>query len=85
MVGALTERNVADSLWALAKLQLSLGDKFPHSFVVKLARQLPPGSTIVTVLCDGGHRSLSKLYSPPFLESRGLAPTGTGAALSFVQ
>jgi cysteine synthase len=39
---------------------------------VHVARQLGPGSTIVTVLCDGGERYASKLYSPTWLESKGL-------------
>jgi cysteine synthase len=39
---------------------------------VKLAKQIGPGHTIVTVLCDGGTRYQSRLYSRPWLESRGL-------------
>ncbi|SCM70385.1 Cysteine synthase [uncultured Pleomorphomonas sp.] len=37
-----------------------------------LARELGPGHTIVTVLCDGGARYASKLYSPAFLRSKNL-------------
>lgn len=37
-----------------------------------LARQLGPGHTIVTVLCDGGARYASKLYNPTFLRSKNL-------------
>jgi cysteine synthase A len=37
-----------------------------------LARQLGPGHTIVTVLCDGGARYASKLYNPAFLRAKGL-------------
>ncbi len=51
---------------------------------VKAARQLGPGHTIVTVLCDGGHRHLSKFHSPEYLEQYGLAPTHEGEDLSFV-
>ena len=40
---------------------------------VKLAKQMGPGHTIVTVLCDGGARYQSKLYNPEFLASKGLA------------
>eukprot|EP01132_Coremiostelium_polycephalum_P006216 gene6216-7741_t len=36
---------------------------------VKLARKLGPGHTIVTVLCDSGHRYTSRLYSKSWLES----------------
>ncbi len=39
---------------------------------VKLARQMGPGHTIVTVLCDFGQRYLSKLWNPAFLEEKGL-------------
>ncbi|CAI9405277.1 Cysteine synthase [Pleomorphomonas sp. T1.2MG-36] len=37
-----------------------------------LARELGPGHTIVTVLCDGGARYASKLYNPAFLRSKNL-------------
>ncbi|MGL4404137.1 MAG: cysteine synthase A, partial [Notoacmeibacter sp.] len=37
-----------------------------------LARQLGPGHTIVTILCDYGHRYQSKVYNPEFLRSKGL-------------
>ena len=39
---------------------------------IRLARDLGPGHTIVTVLCDLGQRYQSKLYNPAFLASRGL-------------
>jgi cysteine synthase A len=39
---------------------------------VRLARELGPGHTIVTVLCDYGSRYQSKLFNPAFLEERGL-------------
>ena len=39
---------------------------------VKLARDLGPGHTIVTILCDYGTRYQSKLYNPDFLNSKGL-------------
>jgi cysteine synthase A len=37
---------------------------------VKLARDLGPGHTIVTILCDYGTRYQSKLYNPDFLKSK---------------
>ncbi|WP_349364439.1 MAG: cysteine synthase A [Roseitalea porphyridii] len=37
-----------------------------------MARELGPGHTIVTILCDYGHRYLSKLYNPAFLREKGL-------------
>lgn len=39
---------------------------------VRLARELGPGHTIVTVLCDSGTRYASKLFNPAFLRSRNL-------------
>lgn len=39
---------------------------------VNLARDLGPGHTIVTILCDYGTRYQSKLYNPDFLKSKGL-------------
>ena len=39
---------------------------------IRLARELGPGHTIVTILCDSGSRYASKLYNPTFLRSRGL-------------
>ncbi len=39
---------------------------------VRLARQLGPGHTIVTILCDYGNRYQSKLFNQVFLENKGL-------------
>ena len=39
---------------------------------IKLARELGPGKTIVTMLCDPGSRYASKLYNAEFLRSKGL-------------
>ncbi len=39
---------------------------------VRLAEQLGPGHTIVTVLCDYGNRYQSKLFNPVFLANRNL-------------
>jgi cysteine synthase A len=39
---------------------------------VRMARDLGPGKTIVTVLCDYGNRYQSKLFNPEFLAGRGL-------------
>jgi cysteine synthase len=39
---------------------------------VRLARELGPGHTIVTVLCDSGTRYASRLFNPEFLRSKGL-------------
>jgi cysteine synthase A len=39
---------------------------------VRLARELGPGHTIVTILCDYGTRYQSKLFNPEFLREKGL-------------
>ncbi len=40
---------------------------------IRLARELGPGHTIVTLLCDSGARYASKLFNPAFLRSKNLA------------
>jgi len=39
---------------------------------IRLAKDLGPGHTIVTILCDGGARYQSKLFNPEFLRSKKL-------------
>ena len=39
---------------------------------IRLAQDLGPGHTIVTILCDQGARYQSKIYNPAFLRERGL-------------
>ena len=39
---------------------------------IHMARDMGPGHTIVTVLCDYGTRYLSKLYNPAFLREKNL-------------
>jgi cysteine synthase A len=39
---------------------------------MRLARELGPGKTIVTILCDSGARYASKLFNPNFLREKGL-------------
>lgn len=41
---------------------------------VRVARELGPGHTIVTVLCDGGGRYYSRLFNPQWLQQKGLQP-----------
>lgn len=38
----------------------------------ELARELGPGHTIVTILCDSGQRYQSKIWNPAFLQEKGL-------------
>jgi cysteine synthase len=39
---------------------------------IRMAKQMGPGHTIVTVLCDYGNRYQSKLFNPQFLREKGL-------------
>ena len=39
---------------------------------IRLAQELGPGKTIVTILCDSGIRYQSKLFNPQFLREKGL-------------
>ncbi len=39
---------------------------------IRLARDLGPGHTIVTILCDYGTRYQSRLFNPEFLRSKRL-------------
>ena len=39
---------------------------------IRMARDMGPGQTIVTILCDYGNRYQSKLYNPAFLKEKGL-------------
>lgn len=43
---------------------------------IRLARELGPGHTIATVLCDYGTRYQSKLFNPEFLREKGLPVPG---------
>jgi cysteine synthase A len=40
---------------------------------VRVARELGPGHTIVTILCDGGAKYQSRLFNPEWLAQKGLA------------
>ncbi len=39
---------------------------------IRLAKELGPGKTIVTILCDSGGRYQSKLFNPAFMRSKNL-------------
>ena len=43
---------------------------------IRMAREMGPGHTIVTVLCDYGNRYQTKLFNPDFLRARGLPVPG---------
>jgi len=39
---------------------------------IRMAKEMGPGHTIVTVLCDSGTRYMSKMFNPAFLKEKGL-------------
>jgi cysteine synthase A len=39
---------------------------------IRMAKELGPGKTIVTILCDGSARYMSKMFNPEFLREKGL-------------
>ena len=52
---------------------------------IRLAKDLGPGHTIVTILCDYGNRYQSKLFNADFLDSKGLPVPGWLKAKSAVK
>ncbi len=58
---------------------------------MRMAKDLGPGHTIVTVLCDYGNRYQSKLFNPAFLREKGLpvppwlVERGAALAVPFIQ
>jgi cysteine synthase len=40
----------------------------------RIAKTLPAGATVVTILCDGGARYMSRLYNPAWLAENSLTP-----------
>ncbi|VDS09377.1 Cysteine synthase [Paracoccus haematequi] len=43
---------------------------------IRMARDMGPGHTIVTILCDFGNRYQTKLFNPDFLRAKGLPVPG---------
>lgn len=72
--------NIPDSellpvLWDLIGLEglyLGASSGINVAGAIRLARQMGPGHTIVTILCDSASRYESKLFNPEFLKSRNL-------------
>lgn len=61
-------------------LCLGLSSGINVAGAVLLARQLGPGSRVVTILCDTGFRYLSTLYNPEWLTAKGLAVDSAGTS-----
>ena len=54
-------------------LCLGLSSGINVAGAIRLARDLGPGKTVVTILCDTGFRYLSSLYNADWLRSKGLS------------
>jgi len=69
-----TDEEMMEALISLADEGLVMGGSTGINVAgaVRLARELGPGRTIVTVLCDYGSRYQSKLFNPAFLKEKGL-------------
>jgi cysteine synthase len=57
-------------------LCLGLSSGINVAGAVRLGRDLGPGSTVVTILCDTGFRYLSSLYNADWLKAKGLPVFG---------
>ena len=64
---------IAYSLLADEGLAVGLSSGVNVAGAIRLARELGPGKTIVTMLCDPATRYQSRLFNPEFLRSKGLA------------
>jgi cysteine synthase len=69
------DQDALDIAFALIEeegLSLGLSSGVNIAGAIKLAREMGPGHTIVTMLCDGAARYQSRLFNPEFLASKGL-------------
>ena len=69
------QESVAQTFRLLEEEGLALGASSGVNVAgaIRLARELGPGKTIVTILCDPAARYQSRLFNPDFLRSKGLA------------
>jgi cysteine synthase A len=74
---------VAMAHWLLHEEGLFLGGSAALNVVgaARVAKTLPPGSVVVTILCDGGDRYRSRLYDDAWLAENGLAVAPDALAL----
>jgi len=70
--------------WLLREEGLFVGGSAALNVVgaARLARTLPEGSIVVTILCDGGERYRSRLWNRSWLTANDVIPTAT--SLSFL-
>ncbi len=69
------DKEALETLFALNQLEgICLGGSsgINVSGAIQMAKDMGPGHTIVTILCDYGQRYQSKVYNPEFLKQKGL-------------
>lgn len=68
------EESVGETFRLLEEEGLALGASSGVNVAgaIRLAREMGPGHTIVTILCDPAARYQSRLFNPAFLRSKGL-------------
>ncbi len=80
-----TDRAMVEmAYWLLREEGLFVGGSAALNVVgaARVAASLPEGSTVVTILCDGGERYRSRMWNRGWLEENDLVPRATG--LSFL-
>lgn len=66
---------ISMSRWLLAHEGVFVGGSSGLNVLgaVRIAKELPPGSTVVTILCDGGGRYLSRIFNEAWLREQQFA------------
>ncbi len=71
----ISDKDAVDAVFALTREEgicVGASSGVNIAGAVQLARELGPGHTIVTILCDSGTRYQSRLFNPAFLQSKSL-------------
>lgn len=71
----ISDKEALETLFSLNQLEgICLGGSSGINVAgaIRMAKDLGPGHTIVTILCDYGQRYQSKVYNPEFLREKGL-------------
>lgn len=71
----ISDKDAVETVFALTReegLCLGASSGVNVAGAMQLARELGPGHTVVTILCDSGTRYQSRLFNPDFLQSKSL-------------
>ncbi len=71
----ISDKEAVETVFALTReegLCLGASSGVNVAGAMQLARELGPGHTVVTILCDSGTRYQSRLFNPDFLQSKSL-------------